>query len=100
MKNHCALCTNGHLFIALRTFHLYGNETMRSPGLFACLSCPAPTMGGGEESSDSQEVFAGTNLRGIISGAKKEKRDHVKETSRVTDRILIPVKNTRLFGRV
>lgn len=37
---------------------------------------------------------------GIISGAKKGKRDHVKETSSVTDKILIPVKNTHLFGRV
>lgn len=73
MKNHCAMCTNGHLFIALRTFHLYGNETMRSPGLFACLSCPAPTIGGGEESPESREVFAGTSLRALFQGRKRKK---------------------------
>lgn len=45
-ENHCALCTNGHLLISLHTFHLYGNEVMRSRVLFACLSCPARTMKG------------------------------------------------------
>lgn len=83
MKNHCALCTNGHLFIALRTFHLYGNETMSSPGLFACLSCPVSTMEG-EETCVSQEVFTETNLRALFQRATKEKRDHVKEMSGVT----------------
>lgn len=78
MKNHCALCTNGHLFIALHTFHLYGNETMSPPGLFACLSCPVSTMEGGEETRESQEVFTETNLRPLFQGQGKEepcKRD-------------------------
>lgn len=78
MKNHCALCTNGHLFIALRTFHLYGNETMSSPGLFACLSCP------GEETRESQEVFYRGGSVAVISGATKGKRNHVKEMPSVT----------------
>lgn len=73
MKNHCALCTNGHLLIALHTFHLYGNETMSSLGLFACLSCPMSTIEGVEETRESQEVFTKTNLQALFWGQHRKR---------------------------
>lgn len=75
------MCTNGHLLISLHTFHLYGNEMIRSQALFACLCCPARTMKENKNCLCAGNFCRGRS-RGIISG--KRKGGMIKEMSSVT----------------